>query len=349
MFRNIITSIENVHFSFINNLIFMLMIKSKPAVIILFMIVVIAFYSSCSKDDFFVNDTMLTKSNLSEYGIYVGNPTHLVPSPEYKLYEISSQLFTDYAEKQRLIKIPTGTKPSALDNGLLSFPEGTIIVKTFYYFNDKRNPSLGKKLIETRILELSNGKWIAGTYKWNDAQTDAILVSAGFNQTVNWIDEYGKPKVVAYHVPGNLECKTCHNSNNSVIPIGPKVRNLNFNVQRNSQTINQLIHFQNEGLLNSANPSDFSTIPDYTNPTVTLEKRARAYLDINCAHCHNSNGFASRFRYRMDYETDLNTSKIKEGKAAIRYMMENGDMPKIGTTVIDKEGVELIKQYLETL
>ena len=30
-------------------------------------------------------------------------------------------------------------------------------------------------------------------------------------------------------------------------------------------------------------------------------------------------------------------------------MMENGDMPKLGTTVVDNEGLTIVKQYLDRL
>jgi uncharacterized repeat protein (TIGR03806 family) len=306
---------------------------------------------SCNKENLNISsdETALTHKKLSEYNIYQGNPIDLIPTNEYKLYELSSQLFTDYAEKQRLIKLPLGTTMEVVDNGLLNFPDGTIIVKTFYYFKDKRNTSLGKKLIETRILQKLNNKWIAGTYKWNDSQTDAMLITTGFNQPVNWIDANGNGKVISYQIPSNTECRTCHNSNKVVVPIGPKTKHLNFDVVRNGTPINQLVYLHNEGLLNSVNPNSFLSLPNYNDTSKTFEQRGRAYLDINCSHCHSDKGFASQFRYRMDYETDLNTSKIKEGKAAIKYMLEKGDMPKIGTTIIDKEGVELIKKYLETL
>ncbi|MES2617394.1 MAG: hypothetical protein V4613_05920 [Bacteroidota bacterium] len=322
--------------------------KLLTATLILFSICFI--YQSCQKESLVSPDkTTLRIQKLSEYGIYVGNPSDLIPSTDYKLYELSSQLFTDNAEKQRLIKLPIGTTMSVIDNGLLSFPEGTLIVKTFYYFNDKRNPTLGKKLIETRILELKEGKWIAGTYMWNDAQTDANLISTGLNKTINWIDNTGNGNVISYQIPSNLDCKTCHNSNKNVMPIGPKVHNLNFSVTRNNASVNQLIHLHNEGICDSINPDNYLSLPNYNNASKTLEERGRAYLEINCAHCHNDKGFASKFRYRMNYEVDINTSKIKEGKASIKYMMEKGDMPKIGTTVIDKAGLELIKKYLETL
>ncbi len=307
-------------------------------------------YPSCQKDELISSDeSTLTFQKLSEYGIYQGNPLDLAPTNDFKFYEISSPLFTDYAEKQRLIKVPGGLKMSASTDGLLNFPEGTILVKTFYYFKNKQNPGAGIKLIETRVLELNQGKWIAGTYLWNDSQTDAVLINSGFKKTVNWIDESGNGKVISYHIPSHLECRTCHNVNKNVQPIGPKVRNLNRDVERNSTTINQLNYFHDEGLLEPVNIADFSSLPDYNDATKTIEQRARAYLDVNCAHCHNEAGFASRMRYRMTYETDLNTSKIREGKSSIINMMEKGKMPKIGTTVIDQKGLGLIKEYLETL
>jgi uncharacterized repeat protein (TIGR03806 family) len=323
-------------------------IRALFGILILFIISFL--YQACQNDDLISPDeTTLGVQKLSEYNIYQGNFSDLIPTNDYKLYELSSQLFTDYAEKQRLIKLPNGTKMEAVDNGLLNFPEGTIIVKTFYYFRDKRNPANGKKLIETRILELKNGKWIAGTYMWNETQTEANLIGNGLNQTINWIDESGVGKIVSYHIPNNTECKTCHNSNKSVLPIGPKARNLNFEVSRGDTTLNQLTHLHNEGILNLVSPTAFITLPNYNDESKTWAERGRAYLEINCAHCHNAAGFAATFRFRMNYETDIKESNIVDGKSDIRINMESGRMPRIGTTVVHNEGLELIKKYLETL
>ncbi len=301
---------------------------------------------SCKKTE--TNPEAL-KSKLSEYNIYTGHPSGLVPNGNYTLYELSSQLFTDYAEKQRLIKLPAGATLKVTGDGLPEFPEGTLIVKTFYYFKDKRHPAGGNKLVETRILALINGQWVAGTYLWNEAQTDASLLSGSLNKTINWIDESGSPRVISYHIPDKLECKACHSLSNRITPIGPKIRNLNINVSRNNATVNQLIHLHNQGVLDSVTPGSFSTLPDYKDGSKTIEERGRAYLEINCAHCHNANGFASRLRFRMSFETGLRESKIPEGKAAIKNKMEKGRMPKLGTTIIDKERLELIKKFIGTL
>src|ERR1044072_1103682 len=105
---------------------------------------------------------------LSDYKIFAGDPAALIPGNGFQLYELATGLFTDYAEKQRLIKLPAGKTMLAVNEGLPQFPDSTILVKTFYYFNDKREPSKGKRLIETRLLVKDNGQWTAGTYVWND-------------------------------------------------------------------------------------------------------------------------------------------------------------------------------------
>jgi uncharacterized repeat protein (TIGR03806 family) len=286
---------------------------------------------------------------LSDYDIYQGKATDLKPNSDYKLYELSSQLFSDYAEKQRLIKIPIGTKLKAVNDGLVEFPEGTIIVKTFYYFNDKRDKSKGKKLMETRLLIKNNAEWKVGTYMWNEEQSEANLIKPGMKKTVNWIDEKGTGNIISYHIPNNAECRTCHNTGSVTMPIGPKVRNLNIDVVRNNVLQNQLIYLSKENVMNSINPKAFMTLPNYKDTTLILEKRARAYFEINCAHCHNEKGFASHKDLRFAYEHSLQKTKILDVKNRIIHRTQNGKMPKIGITVTDKDGIALIKKYIESL
>jgi uncharacterized repeat protein (TIGR03806 family) len=320
--------------------------KGKVVYILFIVLTAIVYFQSCSKAN--IPSSNLS-AKLSDYAIFKGNTADLIPNSDYKLYELSSQLFSDYSEKQRLIKIPDGTKLTAIDNGLVDFPEGTIIVKTFYYHNDKRDATKGKKIIETRLLLKTNGIWNVGTYVWNDAQTDASLIKSGLNKTVNWIDKTGTGKVISYHIPNTVECGSCHNAYKIMMPIGPKIRNLNFNVIRNGASLNQLTYLYNAGVLNGVNPASFENVPNYKDTTVSLEKRARAYLDINCAHCHSDKGFAAVQTPRFGYEHSLQNSKITEIKPRIKRKLENGHMPKIGTVVIDEEGVSLIKKFIDGL
>jgi uncharacterized repeat protein (TIGR03806 family) len=327
----------------------MLTIKSEAAAICftsLFSLIVISVISCNGMDEITANQML---PRLSDYLIFKGSLSNLVPNDNYKLYELSSGLFTDYAEKQRLIKVPSGAVIKAADDGLVSFPEGTIIVKTFYYFNDKRDPSKGKKIIETRLLVKEDGQWRVGVFKWNEAQTDAYLFTSGNYQTVNWIDSDGHAKVISYQIPGNTDCRTCHQSGNNITPIGLKMRNLNIDVLRNGASVNQLTYLSNEGFLDTANPSLFSVLPNYHDISLNAEQRARAYFDINCAHCHSQGGFASNRGPRFGYENSLESSMISEQKSDIIQKMEDGEMPKLGTSVPDDEGIELVKKYLNSL
>lgn len=101
---------------------------------------------SCKKTDGLIpiENTIELLPKLSDYHIFEGKASDLIPTQEFKLYELSTQLFTDYAEKQRLIKVPKGSFISALDDGLPNFPDGSILVKTFFYYRDKTHPASGK-------------------------------------------------------------------------------------------------------------------------------------------------------------------------------------------------------------
>ena len=286
---------------------------------------------------------------LSQYNIFQGFAGDLIPNADFKIYELSSTLFTDQAEKQRLIKVPTGAKIKVEGDGLATFPEGTILVKTFFYYRDTRVPDKGGRIIETRILIKSEGTWAFGTYIWNDEQTDAALVTSGYNTTVNWIDDQGKGQVISYRIPSNFECRSCHNDNGAVIPIGPKGRNLNTIVLRNGAKVNQLEYFYMADIMDAVVPEKIGRLPNYKDVGAPVESRARAYFEMNCAHCHNESGIAAGRRLFLSFESSFDSSNIFSHKEKIWSKMKSGEMPKIGTTMIDADGLALIKQYLETL
>lgn len=311
----------------------------------------IAVLNSCKKDDLkaIPNRTISFMPKISDYHIFNGDPKKMVPEAGFHLYTLASTLFSDYAEKQRLIKLPAGTQMTRIDNGLPSFPDGTMIVKTFFYYNDKRDTTRGKHMIETRLLIKQAGSWNVSSYQWNEAQTEAFLLQSGTNINVAWITEKGEHIVTDYHVPSVRECATCHNSDDQIIPIGPKLRNLNFDVPHNGQTANQLSYFQSIGLLNDFDPHQVSSAPQAFNNNFTLEQQARAYLDINCAHCHNGAGDAKKTGLFMSYDIPFDQTGINKQKDKIVSKMQKGEMPLLGTTVLHAEGIQLIRDYINTL
>lgn len=316
--------------------------------------------SACRKndDDFEVQipdfnfpQTISFESNLSAYNIFEGTASNLIPSEDFELLELSSALFTDYAHKQRLVKVPEGTSIAKLSDGSLDFPDGTILTKTFFYFNDERDTSLGKRIIETRLEIKESGTWNIVTYLWNESQTDATLKLDGQDTPVSWINSQGNNRSTLYHVPTQNECMTCHQSNSTLSPIGPTLLNLNKTVNRNGTELNQLAHLQSLGLLEQFSVTDIPQMVDYNDLNASLSDRGRAYLAINCAHCHNPQAWnipaAKNFDFRHEIPFEL--TGIQNGKDKISRNVLNLEMPFIGTTMMDEEGVALLIEYLNSL
>lgn len=297
-------------------------------------------------------------AKLSDMKVYVGNLSDLNPAVEYKLYEMNTTLFSDSAEKQRLIKIPAGQSMIAVDKGLPTFPEGTILAKTFFFYKDKSKPEYydeksslfkGKIVIETRLLILINNKWVGGTYSWDKDQKNASLISTGIDIPVSWVDQTGVKNELEFHVTSNKECFTCHNSDEAIVPIGPKIASMNLDVMRDGKMINQLAYFQKIGIMKPMKPSSFSMLPKWRDRSLPDSVRARAYMEVNCAYCHCSKGYASSSFLELDYETPFAETNIKKKAGKIKNLMSLGLMPKIGTTIVDKEALAVITRYLDAL
>jgi uncharacterized repeat protein (TIGR03806 family) len=291
------------------------------------------------------------RTNLSELHIYTGTLSDLNISSRAFEYNLSTPLFSDYSHKQRIIALPENTSMEFDGDGLPIFPDNTVIAKTFFYNLDERDLSLGRTLIETRILIQINGEWVTGDYKWNDAQTEAVLDLAGSELPISWIDVNGTSNSTTYKIPSDADCATCHNTYDRVKPIGPKLRTLNFEIDG----VNQLEQFiANEQLTGIASSTSVRNLPNWEDTSLSLASRARAYMDINCAHCHIPGGQCdAESILNLAYETSLNDSKIVERDFSIAYRIsfvsEGLSMPFIGTTLLHTEGVELIQAYLDTL
>ncbi|MES2794605.1 MAG: SO2930 family diheme c-type cytochrome, partial [Bacteroidota bacterium] len=236
--------------------------------------------------------TVEPQTKLSDYNFFEGTLANQIPTKELIPYSLNTPLFSDYAEKLRFVKIPEGQSVVYKPNEVFDFPIGTVIIKTFYFPNDFRDLSKGRKLLETRLLIHEEKAWKALTYIWNEQQTDAFLEVAGDTKEVNYIGIDGKKQSLQYIIPNQNQCKGCHNRNEILTPIGPSARQLNGEYNYEQGTENQLINWTKNGALkNMPALQDCPKMPTWNQPeTGTLAERARAYLDINCAHCHNPKG-----------------------------------------------------------
>ncbi len=287
--------------------------------------------------------------NLSDLNLFEGNLNDLKPSETVKIYDLQTELFTDYCHKIRFLSIPKGEQMIYNDGGFPIYPDNTILAKTFYYNVDEQNLNSGKKIIETRVLIKKAGIWEIGNYVWNENQTDAIRDEQEHIIPINWKDSQGNNQSIDYVVPDYASCIKCHANDGVRVPIGPKIRNMN--------TADKLQEFIDSGILTGIdNLSTVEKLPKWNDSSYSLEERARAYLDVNCAHCHQPKGFydqqfGSTFEFR--YETKFTDTHILDKRdPMITRMHSNIDgykMPFIGTTITHIEGLDLVETYLNSL
>ena len=312
---------------------------------------------------------------LSDYGFFKAPINEQIPISGVIPYTIASELFSDYAEKLRFIKVPNNKSISHNDDLSFNYPDGTFLIKTFYYPSDIRDPDSDRRLIETRLLKKTGSEWLAMPYVWNNEQTEAVLALAGDRTEVSWIHSDGKPISILYSVPNLNQCKSCHVYNNVQQPIGPKVRNLNLNFSYDDIPMNQLDKWISVGILEPF--QDKILLPRTVNYMDThdgsLDQRARAWLDINCAHCHRRGGPAETSGLYLEVEeTDPTALGIFKppvaagrGSGDLKYNIVPGHpeesimdfrirsrdpgimMPELNRKLVHKEGVELIQAWIK--
>ena len=222
------------------------------------------------------------------------DPVAQIPNAGLYPFDVNTPLFSDYAAKDRFIYLPEGAAMTYREDGPFDLPAGAALVKSFSFLRDMRDPSKGRRLIETRLLIHAPEGWVGAAYVWNDEATEATLKVAGKTVPVDWIDAQGVAKHADYLVPNMNQCKYCHRGFGETEPLGLRARQVN----RASPTVeghpNQLAHWTALGILKGAPaPEQAPRVAVWNDPTTgTIEQRALTYLDINCAHCHNPKGLA---------------------------------------------------------
>lgn len=292
-------------------------------------------------------------ANLSEMNLFVGEIKDLNFSPNTFKYELSTPLYTDYANKQRIISLPIGTSMTYNGDGLPLFPDGAVMAKTFYYNYDETNLDLGRKIIETRVLIRQSNLWYLGNYLWNEDQSEASLDTESHIIPITWINAFGEEMTTDYVVPDSESCFKCHQNSENTIPIGPKLRSMNFNVNGS----NQLLKFISDGHLNDdTNPNTIGELPDWEDTSYSEQDRTKAYFDMNCAHCHSPGGFYNtNYTGTMDlrFETSFEDSQIFEKRVSILTRFSTSipgySMPFIGVSMPHQEAIDMIIPYLESL
>lgn len=334
---------------------------------------------------------------LSAWHVVMADGKRLRLNAGVEPYALNTALFSDYAHKLRTLWLPPGTKAKYSEDAAFEYPVGTIISKTFYYprANDGGKSAVLRiaeqtdetrdgldlarmRMIETRLLVRRKEGWIAFPYVWNQEQTEAILARGGDIVPLALHEPKGGDATamqIDYMVPDENQCAGCHatdNTSRAIEPIGPRARHLNRDDPWHPGE-NQLARMAAIGRLEGLPAKGLPRNAHFDDPNEPLDARARAYLDINCGHCHSARGPADTSGLWLDAATrdPIRLGECKPPVAAgqgtgdhifdvvpgrpdesiLVYRMSSRDpgamMPEVGRTTVHAEGVEVVRDWIK--
>jgi uncharacterized repeat protein (TIGR03806 family) len=331
-----------------------------------------------------IDDTKKIPQRLSETGLFA-NLKNLTPHSALTPYEINVPFWSDQAIKSRFVgtqsKLPIRGEPCYP----FKIPTGTVFVKHFEFPTDLRCPEQTRRL-ETRVLVFTlDQKWYGLSYRWNADGTDAHLLEEEQTETLQVTHKDGTVRPQTWTFPDRHACLSCHNAV-SEGALGFSYRQLWHEDPslgaKQKKPINQLERLRDRGVLAvEALACDLHLVPRlaaHDDDSRSLKDRARSYLDANCSYCHRNGVWYSTFDLRYDtpleqaqlwsepllkHFTDSSNGKpvsfanhalaIQRGNPEDSFILRRMQsieagrrMPPLGRTVVDQQGVELVREWI---
>jgi uncharacterized repeat protein (TIGR03806 family) len=279
-------------------------------------------------------------------------------------YELVTPLFSDYAVKRRTVWLPPGTAASYRADDAFDFPVGTLVTKSFGFPAAPASPDGPVRWVETRVMVRREAGWTGAAYLWDEGQRAARKLAGGAIRDVDVRATDGSVRRAAYLVPSQQQCPKCHGRDSVFVPLGLRASGLARD--------DQLASWTRAGILRGAPAEAAPPRPSWNDERASTEIRARAYLDANCAFCHDAKGEARTTGLFLTFgETDPARlgrckSPVAAGKATgdLRFDVVPGDpdasillqrmiatepalaMPEIGRSLVHTEGVALVRAWI---
>jgi uncharacterized repeat protein (TIGR03806 family) len=212
---------------------------------------------------------------LSRTGLFASTRDHR-PDPGLVPYSVNAPGWADGSTAERFLAVPGDAKVGFETAKGWAFPDGTALVQTL---------SLGRVRVETRVLLRQHGEWAGYSYRWTADQTDAAPVPAA-GDDAELAAAGGPPQ--KWRFPSRAECMTCH-SRAAGFVLGVTGAQLNREHDYGGVRDNQLRALDHVGFFTKAlpkAPKDLDRLADPADAAQDLERRARAYLHVNCSVCH---------------------------------------------------------------
>ena len=309
---------------------------------------------------------------LSETGLFASVAKHQL-LPSVIPYSVNVELWSDGAHKERWLAVPGEEKIEYAATRGWSFPNGSVLVKSFALERIAGRPET-RRWIETRLMVREQNEWVGYSYRWNDEQTDAELISSG-SQDVEF--EIADPNAEGgvrkqnWHYPSRAECMVCHSRAVNYV-LGLTENQMNRDYAYDSGRLNQLQMLSELGLFTKPLPKPVDELSRLTDPfdsALDINKRAASYLHANCSNCHvEAGGGNAQFSVEIDAKLEqqklfdvkpvhtafdlLDARLIAPGfpdRSLVFHRMQrrgHGQMPPIGTSLVDKPAVDLMREWI---
>ncbi|MBP90416.1 MAG: heme-binding domain-containing protein [Planctomycetaceae bacterium] len=252
---------------------------------------------------------------LSETGLFASTKEHRV-QPGVTPYSTLVTGWTDGAHIERFLALPGDSQMKFNPSSSWDLPNGAVLMQTLS-FHPATESDAPNHRIETRLLTRQDGEWAGYSYRWNDAQDDAVLVakngaeielptnltSVGALQvksdTKGEADDTSNASAPQrWRFPSRTECMSCH-SRAATFVLG--LSGLQIDPTSTER-------FAQLGLFSNKLPKSHAELPRLVNPydeSRELEARVRSYLQVNCASCHvNAGGGNSRMEFGFSQSRD---------------------------------------------
>jgi putative heme-binding domain-containing protein len=311
-------------------------------------------------------------TQLSQTGLFE-DTARQIPSQGVRPFSINQSQWSDGATSKHYLALPELTQLQVFDapqpfeslamfSGRLHFPVGTVLAKTISW---KDHP------IETQVLHHDGRLWRAYSYVWNAQRTDAVLAPASGMEL-----ELPESEGQRWTIHGRSTCLQCHNPwSNFSLALTPE----QLHQKRDDGQLSELQLLVRQGYLQTLNaakkPIAAESVVSQTISHSTegdLEFRARSYLHVNCAHCHQmgaGSGVALSLKFN-DKHSEMNCFGLTPSKgqfeipdgqlisagdplrSVLLYRMASstiGRMPHVGSREIDTNGTTLIAEWISSL
>ena len=340
---------------------------------------------------------------LSQSGLF-SSMSPLEPAPGVVAYSVAVEAWADGAPSSRHVALPGSSRIDTRDPRSWKFPEGAVLARTLFAPGRRRKDPAGgaratpeaaggpeaPRIVETQVLHFEHGEWRPYTFAWNAEGTDADLVDTRGTERRYRADASneaasGEPREMIWRFSSRAECSLCHNPWAGFV-LGATALNLAA-VRAGPDAPGQLDALARRGLFTqrtdtldaseaAGSPPGGASLPCL--PHAGTERAAggasagalaRAYLHVNCSHCHRFGGGGTalidlswsadpKAQGLVDVPPRQGTFGLDGAKlvtpgdpyGSVLYLrmakLGGGHMPRAGPREADREGLRLVREWI---